>query len=70
VPLPVETLLNREGRLGISRAKVAVLPDDPVAGAPGVLVAQTREELLGLVLTHTATAARELHETLRKLKAA
>ena len=53
-----ETFLNRSGQLGLRRARVAVLGDDPVAGAPGVVVAATREELLTIVLEHAATPAR------------
>ena len=69
VPLPAEgeTFLNRAGQLGIRRARVAVLFDDPVAGAPGVVVAATREELFGIVLEHAVDAGPELQATMRRL---
>ncbi|MEV6926988.1 hypothetical protein AB0M46_21130 [Dactylosporangium sp. NPDC051485] len=54
VPLliPGETFVNRAGQLGVRRAHVAVLADDPAAGAPGVVVAGDRMELLDLVAEH------------------
>ena len=58
-----DTYLNDQGQLGIVRARVAVLPDDPVAGAPGVLVAGNREELIALVIDHAGAAP----ETIRRL---
>ena len=67
VPLPGETFLNRSGQLGLRRARVAVLCDDPVAGAPGVVVAATREELFTIVLEHAAAAGAELETTMRRL---
>ncbi len=69
VPLLVagETFLNRSGQLGLRRARVAVLLDDPVAGAPGVVVAGTREELFTIVLEHAADAGPELAATMRRL---
>ena len=69
VPLPArgETFLNRSGQLGLRRARVAVLRDDPVAGAPGVVVAATREELLAIVLEHAPDAGPELETTMRCL---
>ncbi|MEU0558612.1 hypothetical protein [Dactylosporangium maewongense] len=71
VPLPAcgETFLNQAGQLGIRRARVAVLCDDPVAGAPGVVVAASRHELLQIVLEHAVDAGPELRSTLQKLKA-
>ncbi|WP_433049499.1 hypothetical protein [Dactylosporangium sp. CS-033363] len=50
--LPSETYLNRAGQLGVRRADIAVLADDPAAGSPGVLVAADRDELLALVADH------------------
>jgi hypothetical protein len=69
VPLPVpgETFLNRSGQLGLRRARVAVLRDDPVAGAPGVVVAATREDLFTIVLEHAADVGPELETTMRRL---
>ena len=69
VPLPArsETFLNRAGQLGLRRARVAVLRDDPVAGAPGVVVAATREELFSIVLQHMADTGPELEITMRQL---
>jgi hypothetical protein len=69
VPLPAdgELFLNRAGQLGIRRARVAVLADDPVAGAPGVVVAATREELFSIVLAHAVDAGAELQATMHQL---
>ncbi|WP_327009149.1 hypothetical protein OHA72_19015 [Dactylosporangium sp. NBC_01737] len=71
VPLPVEgeTFLNQAGQLGIRRARVAVLCDDPVAGAPGVVVAATREDLFAIVLEHAVDAGPELRATMHRLTA-
>ncbi|MFF5227204.1 hypothetical protein [Dactylosporangium sp. NPDC000521] len=69
VPLPAggETFLNRAGQLGIRRARVAVLQDGPVAGAPGVVVAASRHELLQIVLEHAVEVGPELQTIMRKL---
>ena len=69
MPLPAggETFLNQAGQLGIRRARVAVLRDDPVAGAPGVVVAASRHELLQIVLEHAVEAGPELQTIMRKL---
>jgi hypothetical protein len=72
VPLPAagETFLNLAGQLGIRRAPVAVLCDDPVAGAPGVVVAATREDLFRIVLEHAAGAGPELRAAMHRLTTA
>ncbi|WP_238007706.1 hypothetical protein KZZ52_50650 [Dactylosporangium sp. AC04546] len=43
------TFLTGAGRLGITRARVAVLDGDPSAGQSGVVVARTRRDLLAIV---------------------
>ncbi|MET7422886.1 hypothetical protein [Dactylosporangium sp. NPDC005555] len=69
VPLPVpgETFLNRAGQLGLRRARVAVLCDDPVAGAPGVVVAASKDELLRIVLEQADEVGPELRAAMREL---
>lgn len=69
VPLPVpgETFLNAAGQLGIRRATVAVLRDDPVAGAPGVVVAADRDDLLRIVLEHAVDAVPDLRNAMHQL---
>ncbi|MFI5914974.1 hypothetical protein [Dactylosporangium sp. NPDC051541] len=71
VPLliPGETFLNRAGQLGIRRASVAVLPDDPAADVPGVVVAANRQELLRLVAAQAGPDAPELARHVRHLTA-
>jgi hypothetical protein len=71
VPLliPGETFLNRAGQLGVRRADVAVLADDPAAGAPGVTVAADRDELLALVLERAELPGPELARHVRHLTA-
>jgi hypothetical protein len=67
VPLliPGETFVNRAGQLGVRTARVAVLADDPAAGAPGVVVAADRDELLSLVARHTDAPGAELARHVR-----
>ncbi|MFG2042615.1 hypothetical protein [Dactylosporangium sp. NPDC048998] len=71
VPLliPGETFMDRAGRLGVRLARVAVLADDPAAGAAGVLVANDRAELLDLVAEHAGAEmpAWELARHVRRL---
>ncbi|WP_432977255.1 hypothetical protein [Dactylosporangium sp. CA-233914] len=73
VPLliPSETYVDRTGRLGLRRARVAVLCDDPAAGAPGVMAAADRGELLSLVAEHAGAdvPALELARHVRHLTA-
>ncbi|MER7277367.1 hypothetical protein ABT369_23285 [Dactylosporangium sp. NPDC000244] len=71
VPLliPGETFVNRAGQLGVRRADVAVLAGDPAAGAPGVIVAADRDELLALVARHTEAPGAELARHVRHLTA-
>jgi hypothetical protein len=65
-----ETFLNQAGQLGIRRARVAVLFDDPVAAAPGVVVAATREDLFRIVLDHAVGAGPELEAVMHRLTVA
>ncbi|WP_426506515.1 hypothetical protein ACPPVO_51165 [Dactylosporangium sp. McL0621] len=71
VPLliPGETFVNRAGQLGVRTARVAVLADDPAAGAPGVVVAADRDELLALVARHTDAPGAELARHVRHVTA-
>ncbi|MFD0585370.1 hypothetical protein [Dactylosporangium darangshiense] len=73
VPLliPGETFVDRTGRLGVRRAHVAVLSDDPCAVTPGVVVARDRAELLDLVAEHAGDEmpAWELARHVRRLTA-
>jgi hypothetical protein len=73
VPLliPGETFVDGAGRLGVRRARVAVLADDPSALAPGVVVAWDRAELLDLVVHHAGAElpARDLARQVRRVAA-
>ncbi|GAA3296167.1 hypothetical protein Dvina_44235 [Dactylosporangium vinaceum] len=71
IPLltPGETFVNRAGQLGIHRATVAVLPDDPAAAVPGVVVVESRQQLLALVAAQAGPDALELSRHVRHLMA-